>query len=136
MVQIGMYNASWLTAFISEQVGRPVVPSSNCGTYSYYVEPGDYLDLHVDVLQCDVTLITVLHDDSDPCDPAGGVMIYGDRIGTPLDSIDIELTPGTSVVKARPGQSVMLLGGLVPHRVLPIRSGRRVISPLCFRAAC
>src|SRR5689334_13755228 len=38
-------------------------------------------------------------------------------------------------VKLRPGQSLVMLGGLVPHRVLPVHSGQaRVVSALCFVA--
>jgi hypothetical protein len=40
-----------------------------------------------------------------------------------------------ALIKARPGQSILLLGGLVPHRVEPLGPvGQRVISALCFRA--
>jgi hypothetical protein len=135
-VQDAVYAAPWLHAFLSAQCGHPIVPSGNRGSYSYYVEPGDFLGLHLDVDTCDVTLITVLQDDSDPADPAGGLAVYPRAMAAPLRAVRPALEAGMSLVKARPGQSIVILGGLVPHRVLPLGpSGQRIISALCFRAA-
>ena len=80
-VQDALYASSGLQAFLSAQCGHPIVPSGNRGSYSYYVEPGDHLGLHLDVDTCDVTLITVLHDDTDPADPGGGLAVYPARLG-------------------------------------------------------
>ena len=41
---------------------------------------------------------------------------------------------GEEVVKATAGSTIVILGGLVPHRVLPLTAGQRVISALCFEA--
>lgn len=42
---------------------------------------------------------------------------------------------GTALVKARSGQSIVLLGGLLPHETIPLPdTGQRIISALCFRA--
>ena len=47
----------------------------------------------------------------------------------------VHAAPDVDVVRATPGQSIVLLGGLVPHRVIPLSDrGQRVISALCFRA--
>lgn len=135
-VQDALYSSPWLHAFLSAQCGHPIVPSGNRGSYSYYVEPGDFLGLHLDVDTCDVTLITVLHDGTDPAGPAGGLAVYPDALGAPLRQVRAAPEAGISLVKARPGQSIVILGGLVPHRVLPLGpSGQRIISALCFRAA-
>lgn len=131
-----VYAAPWLHAFLSEQCGVPIVPSGNRGSYSYYVQPGDFLDLHLDIDTCDVTLITVLHDDIDPSDPAGALAAYPGAFSTPLHNIRAAPEAGVALVKARPGQSIVILGGLVPHKVLPLGpAGQRIISALCFRAA-
>jgi hypothetical protein len=38
-------------------------------------------------------------------------------------------------VPLRPGQTVVMLGGIVPHHVLPMAQGQvRVVSVLCYRA--
>jgi hypothetical protein len=57
-------------------------------------------------------------------------------LGAPLGRIRAAPEHGVAIVKARPGQSILLLGGLVPHRVEPLGpAGQRIISALCFRAA-
>jgi hypothetical protein len=135
-VQDALYASAWIHAFLTAQCGTPIVPSGNRGSYSYYVEPGDHLGLHLDVDSCDVTLITVLHDDTDPSDPAGGLAVYPRALGAPLGEVRAAPEAGMALVKARPGQSIVILGGLVPHRVLPLgATGQRIISALCFRAA-
>ena len=135
-VQDALYAAPWLSAFLSEQCGVRVGPTGNRGSYSYYVQPGDFLGAHLDVDSCDVTLITVLHDSTPADDAAGGLAVYRDEFGAPLSRIRANPTAGAAIVKAQAGESIVLLGGLVPHRVIPIRDGgQRIISALCFRAA-
>lgn len=134
-VQDELYAAPWLPAFLGELCGAPIVPSGNRGSYSYYVQPGDHLDTHLDVLTCDVTVITVLHDDTDPNDPGGGLAVYPHHMGVPLRQVRAAPDGGVSLVKAAPGHSIVILGGLVPHRVVPIGAhGQRIISALCFEA--
>jgi hypothetical protein len=135
-VQDALYAAPGLHALLSAHCGARIVPSGNRGSYSYYVQPGDFLDTHLDVDTCDVTLITVLHDDTDPRDRAGGLAVYPGMLGAPLSEIRAAPERGMALIKARPGQSILLLGGLLPHRVEPLgAAGQRVISALCFRAA-
>lgn len=135
-VQDALYASPWLRAFLSAQCGVPIEPSGNRGSYSYYVQPGDFLDTHLDVDTCDVTLITVLQDATDPNDRAGGLAAYPGLFGAPLRRIREAPQDGVAIVKARAGQSILILGGLVPHRVEPLGpAGQRIISALCFRAA-
>jgi hypothetical protein len=135
-VQDALYASPWLREFLGAQCGTPIEPSGNRGSYSYYVQPGDFLDTHLDIDTCDVTLITVLQDDTDPRDPAGGLAVYPGRFGAPLREIRAAPDAGVALVKARPGQSILILGGLVPHRVEPLGPvGQRIISALCFQAA-
>ena len=122
--------------YVSRCCGTAVVPTGNRGSYSYYLSPGDFLGLHRDVDLCDVTLITVLHDDTSPSDPAGGLVVYRGQPQTSLSQIRGQPHQGADLVKARAGQSILILGGMVPHRVVPIgSSGTRVISALCFTAS-
>ena len=131
-----LYASPWLHAFLSAQCGTAIVPSGNRGSYSFYVEPGDHLGLHLDVDTCDVTLITVLHDDTDPAEPgrrAGRLP----RRASGRRSREVRAAPedGMALIKARPARASCILGGLVPHRVLPLGPwGQRIISALCFRA--
>lgn len=135
VVQDALYAAPWLHTFLSDLCGATIRPTSNRGTYSYYVEAGDYLDTHLEVVRCDVALITVLYDDTNPNDPAGGLAVFSDDVGTPLSRVRPKLDHAPRIVKAPVGSSIVLLGGLVPHRVIPIAPNcRRVISALCFEA--
>jgi hypothetical protein len=134
-VQDALYASEQLHALLSAHCGAWIVPSGNRGSYSYYVEPGDFLDLHLDVDACDVTLITVLQDDTDPREPAGGLVVYPHALGARLSRVRAAPDMGAALVKAQAGQSILILGGLVPHRVEPIADrGPRIISALCFRA--
>lgn len=135
-VQDALYASAWLHHYISQQCGTTIKPSGNRGSYSFYVQPGDFLDLHLDVDRCDVTLITVLHDDIPPQDSSGGLLIYRGMVDVPLSHIRLDPDNGAELVKAQPGQSILILGGMIPHRVLPLgTAGQRAISVLCFRAS-
>lgn len=134
-LQDAFYGSEWLHAFLSEQCGTTVVPTGERGSYSFYVAEGDYLGLHLDIDSCDVTLITVLRDDTDPTDAAGGLLVHLDDFGATLDDVRAHPYVGAAVVKAQAGHSMVLLGGLLPHETVPIGgAGQRVISALCFRA--
>jgi hypothetical protein len=134
-VQDAMYAAPAFHDFLSAVCGLPIVPSGNRGSYSYYSRPGDFLELHRDIETCDVAVITALHDNSDPTDPGGALMLYPGRLGEPLSAIRARPHDGAQLVKLTPGQTIVMFGGLVPHRVLPVVAGQvRIISVLCFRA--
>lgn len=132
-VQDALYAAPSLHEFLSQVCGGPVTPSGSRGSYSYYVEPGDFLGLHLDIHTCDVTMISVLTDTS-PGD--GGALAVNRRcIDVAVSMLRAAGYPGEEVIKATAGQHIVILGGIVPHRVLPLRpGGQRVISALCFEA--
>lgn len=134
-VQDAMYESPVMHGMLSEICGLRIVPSGNRGSYSYYARPGDFLEVHRDIETCDVALITALHDNSPPEDAGGALMLYPGRIGEPLSAIRARPHDGYSLVKLAPGQSIVLFGGIVPHRVLPVAAGQvRIISVLCFKA--
>ena len=134
-IQDAWYASSHLQRFLSAQLGLPVVPAGNRGGYSYYVSAGDFLDLHRDIETCDVTLITVLHDNSAATDESGSLVLYPGRIGEPLSHIRARPEEGAWPIKVLAGQSIVIFGGVTPHRVRPTAEGQtRIISALCFRA--
>lgn len=134
-VQDDLYLSPWLADYLSALCGVPVLPTGGRGSYSYYVRPGDYLGLHLDIDACDVTLITVLRDDSAPDDPAGALLVHPGYRGADLDAVRRDPEGGAGLVKATAGQSIVLLGGMVPHETVPVSDhGPRIISALCFRA--
>jgi hypothetical protein len=135
-VQDAFYAAPWLSDYLSSVCGTPITPSGNRGSYSYYVHDGDYLGLHLDIETCDVTLITVLRDDAGPKDSSGGLLVHAGHLGSSLHAVRRAPQEGLGLVKAAPGQSIVLLGGLLPHETVPTSpSCPRVIAALCFAAA-
>ena len=134
-VQDAFYTAPWISDFLSSVCGAPVVPTGGRGSYSFYVEEGDYLGLHLDIDACDVTLITVLRDDAPPGDPSGGLLVHPGHLGASLHEVRGLPDPAGGLVRAAPGQSIVLLGGLLPHETVPVNADHpRIISALCFRA--
>jgi hypothetical protein len=132
-VQDALYASPQLHELLSDVCGGPIRPSGNRGSYSYYVEPGDFLGLHLDILTCDVTLITVLSDSSPP--GGGSLAVRRTGVGVALSTLRAMPDPVEDVIKAPAGQHIVILGGMVPHRVLPlVPGGQRVISALCFEA--
>ncbi len=129
------YHDRRLEQSLSDLCGLTVTRSGSRGSYSYYMNAGDCLELHRDVVTCDVTLITCLHDASDAMSSSGALMVYPDRLTEPLSEIRARPDDGAVSLKLMAGQSIVLLGGVLPHRVLPVVEGQaRVISALCYLA--
>lgn len=133
--QDGFYYDPLFVEFLSSACGVPVRPSGSRGSYSYYVRPGDFLDLHRDIETCDVAVITAVHDNSAPNEDSGSLIVYPERTDEPLSALRAAPYDGAYAVKLLPGQTVILLGGIVPHRVAPVRARQvRIVSVLCFAA--
>ncbi|HKH90534.1 MAG TPA: hypothetical protein VKA54_01960 [Gemmatimonadaceae bacterium] len=134
-VQDDIYRSPAFSESLSDTCGLHVVPSGNRGSFSYYARPGDFLGLHRDVEACDLAVITGLHDDSAPTELSGALVVYPDRVLEPLSAIRARPSDGAQAVKLRVGETVVLLGGILPHLVMPVRDGQmRIISVMCFRA--
>jgi len=134
-IQDAWYASDYLTRFIAQQLGTPVVPSGNRGSYSYYARPGDFLDLHRDIDTCDITVITGIYDNSDPASLSGALVLYPTRIEDPLSAIRATPHDGEYPIKLQPGQTLIFPGGLIPHYLAAVAEGQlRIISALCFRA--
>ena len=126
-----LYHSPDLARQLSMLTGCRVAASGGRGTYSYYLG-GDYLSLHRDVLTCDISMITVLSDTAEHDTESGALRVYPSRNHEPLSSIR-RSGHGGQQVKVRPGQTALLLGGIVAHEVLPVAPGtQRVISVMCF----
>jgi hypothetical protein len=130
--QDDFYRHPRIAALLGNLCGAPVTTTGHRGTFSYYTRPGHHLALHLDIETCDVSLITCVYATA-----AGqrGLYAYPARRHEPLFSIRATPRDGLTPVALRPGQSVALLGGIVPHCVLPLSAGQvRVVSVLCYRA--
>jgi hypothetical protein len=134
-VQDALYAAPGLSHYLSEIVGTPVEPTSNRASYSYYCRDGDHLGLHRDVERCDLSVIVAVSDDTSPENPGGELVLWPTRMNQPLSVIRNDPRMGTVRLKLRPGETLVLAGGLVPHLVRPMGPGQhRITAPMCFKA--
>jgi hypothetical protein len=132
-VQDAFYQSQALTTMLETLCQTRIKPTGARGTYSYYAREGDFLALHRDILQCDLTLITCLFDHTKgAANSLGGVLrLYPNYNLQPLQSINPH-SPSHDL-RLKVGQSIALLGGIVPHEVLPTSVGQiRIVSVLCF----
>jgi hypothetical protein len=129
--------ASATLDLLARVTGVNWTPSGPAGTYSYYRRPGHHLGLHRDVDDCDLTIITNLYErGAQPGSTAGCLRLYPERTSERLDTIRSSSKRGAVHLRLQPGQSLIMLGGRVPHRLLPVADGQaRIVAPLCYRVA-
>jgi hypothetical protein len=133
-IQDELYQAPEMLDFLQKICALPVAPTGRRGTFNYYLRHGDFIDLHLDVLHCELVVLTALHDRSEASHPGGAYVVYPQYLGAPLSQVRRDRHKG-ELVKLRPGQSLVMFGGLVPHRVVPVHAAqKRVVSALCFKA--
>lgn len=134
-LQQAFYSAPWLLDFLRSLTHSALTPTGALGTYSYYIRPGDFLDIHRDIVECDVAVISCLNDGPMDDGDGGRLCLYPERLFEPLSRI--RATPQKGAVKVRldPGQTIVLYGGIVPHALLKVAEGQaRIVSVLCYRA--
>lgn len=133
-VQDAFYASSWVLGFLKDVAGVPLVPTGERGTYSYYVQPGDHLALHRDIVTCDLAVITCLRDTYGSAGGGGLLYLYPERHAEPLAAIRATPSRGAVAVRLEPGQTIVMFGGIVPHLLTPVGAGQeRIISILCYR---
>jgi len=131
--QDAFYHSDRTLRWLRAVSGLSLLPTGGRGTFTYY-RPGDFLALHRDVLECDVAVITCLADTHTSPDMSGALRLYPDRCLEPLSKI--RATPETGAVRLRlpVGQTIVMLGGIVPHEILPVAEGQlRIVSILCYQ---
>jgi hypothetical protein len=134
-VQEAFYQSDWVRAFLEHSTGLKLKPTGSTGTFSYYVRPGDFLDLHRDIVTCDLAVITLLHQDGPASNGSGALCVYPARHRETLSAIRKTPNQGAFAVEPQVGHTMVLLGGVIPHCVLPIQPDqRRITSVLCYRA--
>jgi hypothetical protein len=133
-IQQELYHAPSLLSFLSSETGLALERKADTGSYSYYMQPGDFIGLHRDGPGCDIAALTVLYDSSTQAEKSGGLLIYPDRVDESIYSIRQDPSHGAVLVKMLPGQTLIILGGLIPHQLIPVRRGQlRIVSALCFK---
>jgi hypothetical protein len=133
-LQAALLAAPWLHALLADVVGL-AVRATGGGTFTYYCRVGDHLALHRDIRRCDVAVITALRAEGTGVGEAGGLALYPGAVARRLAEVRARPRSGRLLVHLAPGQTAVLLGGLVPHALLPTAPGqRRVVSVACFQA--
>jgi hypothetical protein len=130
-LQWRLFSAPAMIGVLSRICGLRLAPTGG-GSYTYYEQPGDYLALHRDIVTCDIAVITSL---STPATSGSGILlVYPDYVEEPLSSAR---RAGRAAAKPIPlgfGDTVVLLGGIVPHEVTPMQPGQeRIVSIMCYR---
>lgn len=134
--QEAFYNAPWLLEFLREVTHRSLAPTGVRGTYSYYARPGDYLAVHRDIVTCDVAVITCLSDVSENTGDGGMLCLYPTRLSERLSVIRATPARGALKLHLKPGQTLVMYGGIVPHALLPVADKQvRVVSVLCYHVS-
>lgn len=117
---------------LAQVVGRAVMLAGS-GSLIYYEEPGDFLELHRDIIGCDLAMITSLGEIA-PASGGGELLVYPEFRGQPLAAVRAAGRSAATSVLLRPGETVVMLGGILPHEVTPlVRGQERIVSVMCYR---
>lgn len=132
--QGALYHSAELAVRLVNEVGGPIRPSAELGTYSFFEEPGDHLSVHRDLEGCDVTVATCLQDTGEPGFECGAVCMWPRHVQAPLSDVRIAPDLDTVMVRLGVGESLLFFGSYIPHAILPVASGQDLLlSLLCFR---
>lgn len=130
--QWNVYGPPGMPDFLSRLMNTAVAATGS-GTYSYYEDSGDFLALHRDVLTCDLAVITCLADDAPESD-GGSLRLYPQHLNEPLSVVRAANGAGSTLLHLKPGETLVLLGGILPHEVLPVSEGHnRIVSVMCYQ---
>lgn len=102
------------------------------GSWSYYRRTGHHLGIHRDLAVCDLAVITCVTNDGGSAD-RGTLRVWPTRANETLE--ELRHHPAGAVdLEVAAGDTVILLGGVVPHQVLPTGAGQiRIVAPLCYQ---
>lgn len=102
------------------------------GSWSYYRRAGHHLGVHRDLAVCDLAVITCVVSVEGSAN-LGTLRLWPTRAHESLEHIR-EHPTGAVDLHVAAGDTVILLGGVVPHQVLPMGPGQvRIVAPLCYQ---
>jgi len=131
----GLHGSPEMKDRLKQLCGVTATPTGS-GSFSYYEQPGDFLALHRDILQCDMAVITCLSARAGE-GPTGELTVYPGFMREPLSSARAAGRHCGTVIRLERGHTAVLLGGLVPHEVTPTCAGQeRIVAINCFRIEC
>jgi hypothetical protein len=128
-----MYDPCTL-ATVGALVGVPCRPLAGTGTYSFYRRDGHFLGLHRDITYCDVAAITCV--DVRGNGTGGDLEVFPSLAAVALSESRRRLSDSGRLVALASGDTAVVLGSVVPHRVVPISGDRvRIVAPICYAFA-
>ncbi len=134
-VQRAFYHSQWLSDFLRSLTTAFLHPTGAYGTYSYYSRTGDFLDIHRDIVTCDVAVITCLANNVGANKNGGKLRLYPSRTQEFLSTIRAAPEKCAYEVQLEAGQTLVMYGGIVPHALLPVAENQsRIVSVLCYEA--
>lgn len=133
--QKSFYQSDWLNDFLRELTTPHLRPTGQHGTFTYYSRQGDFLEIHRDILACDVAVITCLENRFGDDRSGGKLCLYPARTKEKLSEIRSTPNEGAHEIFLEEGQTLVMYGGIVPHALLPIAENQsRIVSVLCYEA--
>jgi hypothetical protein len=131
------YTSPLLAAWLRRRTDLEWVRAGDVGSYSYYRRAGHFLGVHRDIDTCDLAVITCISDDgAAPASIEGTLSLWPGRTGDPISAVRAAPAGGRVTVRLRPGEAIVLLGGMIPHALEPLAAGHtRITTPLCFHLA-
>lgn len=113
--------------------GRRWLPRRRGGSYIYYRRTSQSFGLHRDRRQCGLAVITCL---ADRPGRGGDLVLYPRRAGESLAAILASPRRGAFRIRLKPGESLLLDGRRIAHRVTRLGRGRlRITAATCYYAA-
>lgn len=131
-VQWRLFTSAQCLASIKSITGLTARPSGS-GSFTYYECEGDFLALHRDIETCDLTAITCI-DENSTASGGGRLLVYPDYRTESLASTRLAGPTAATPVWLRRGNTILLLGGMVPHELAAVLAGEeRVVSVMCYQ---
>ena len=114
--------------------GQRWVPRSSSGfVYTYYQTVGHNNGLHRDVEPCELSLVTCVDDQPGA---GGDLLLYPRRVSERLSAIRATPDDGCVRLRLQPGETLVMFGREIAHRVTPVGPGRtRVTASICYTRA-
>lgn len=133
--QRAFYQSEWLINFLRDLTTPFLRPTGDNGTFSHYSRTGDFLEIHRDIEECDVAVITCLKNSFGASNSGGKLCLYPSRTHELLSAVRAAPEAGAHQILLEESQTIVFYGGIVPHALLPVSENQqRIVSVLCYRA--
>lgn len=116
---------------LTGQRWAPWLPSSGVYGYRYYRTVGHNMGLHRDDPDSELSLITCVDDQPGE---GGDLLLYPLRVSEPLSAIRATPDQGCVRLRLQPGETLVMFGKEIAHRLTTIGPGRtRITVATCYK---